>query len=95
MNITDLLSNCHNIVDGTFDDLNKFDFCGVYILSDENDAVVYVGSAYERTVQKRLHQYLRPNNSGNTLGKTIAKQLARSPKYDENAKKRKWMMRLK
>ena len=88
MNITNLLCKCHNTIEGTFNDLDKFNFCGVYILSDENDTVVYIGSAYARTIKKRLQQYLRPNDSGNTLGKTIAKQLAGTRKYGEEAKEK-------
>lgn len=88
MVIGDLWKSLHNIVEGTFTDLSVFDFNGVYILCDRNEKIVYVGSAYARTIKTRLQQYLRENDSGNTLGKTIAKGLAGSKKYDAAAQEK-------
>lgn len=86
MNTAELLQKYHNIVEGTFNDLSDFDFCGVYILCDKNEDIVYIGSAYARTIKIRLQQYLRPKDTGNTLGKTIAKKIASTTKFDEEAK---------
>lgn len=79
MKINELMEY-HKIVDGDFNNLEKFDFCGVYILykQDENDAtnedVVYVGSAYSRKVKDRLAQYKEKNDTGNTLLHAICKK---------------------
>ncbi len=88
MKIQEILSNFHNIVSGDFNDLNVFDFKGVYMICDKKDTVVYIGSAYARTIQIRLKQYLKPLDTGNTLGKTIAKKLSGSRKYDDTAKEK-------
>ena len=59
----------------TNDNLNRkrnFNFSGIYILCD-GDEVVYVGSAYARSIHDRLLQYTHDPNtdSGNTLVKDI------------------------
>ena len=87
MDIREVLFKCHNVVEGSFGDLSPFDFSGVYVLCDDND-IVYVGSSYARTIKMRLSQYLRKSDSGNTLGKTIAKQLSGQKKYNELATKK-------
>lgn len=86
MQIEDLWNNYYNVVEGGFDNLSAFNFSGVYVLCDKSGKVMYIGSAYARTIQIRLKQYLSATDSGNTLGKTIAKKLANSPKYDDNAR---------
>lgn len=86
MNINELLNQHFGIVETNFKNLSKLNFCGVYIICDKDNEVVYVGSAYARSIQARLKQYLSPKDTGNTLGKAIAKSLAQSKKYDENAK---------
>lgn len=73
MNITELLLNLHECTAGDFDHLEKFRFEGVYIICDSNNEIVYIGSAYARTIEIRLKQYISATDSGNTLGKTIAK----------------------
>ena len=85
MKIIDLWKALYDVVEGTFSDLSVFGFNGVYILCDGNGDIVYVGSAYARTIKIRLQQYLCKRDSGNTLGKTIAKNLAGTKKYDTNA----------
>ena len=61
-------------------------FCGVYVLCDTSGEVVYVGSSYVRNIDERLKQYLSTSDTGNTLGKTIAKSLANTDKFDGAAK---------
>lgn len=62
------------IVKGNFQNLNVFAFRGVYIIHEKNNGkIVYIGSAYARDINIRLKQYLRPNDSGNTLRKSIAR----------------------
>lgn len=85
MNINELLLKMSNVVQGDFNDLSKFDFKGVYVICDKNE-VVYVGSAYARTIAERLKQYISRSDTGNTLGKSVAKCLSGSCKYDDLAK---------
>jgi len=61
--------------EGDFNDLSMFDIYGVYIIYDpnNNNEVVYIGSAYARKIKTRLKQYLNPKDTGNTLAKTIAR----------------------
>lgn len=50
----------------------KFKYCGVYILTDEDNQIVYIGSSYARTVRERLLQYQQENGTGNcTLYKDL------------------------
>ena len=90
MKITELLESkgINDYVTGNFKDLSKFKFKGVYIVCDESDEVVYIGSAYARDIEVRLSQYIIKGDSGNTLGKSIAKKLSNSPKYDEAAEEK-------
>ena len=88
MKIHELLSALAGAVSGDFSTLSKFNFNGVYIICNCENEVVYIGSAYARTIQTRLSQYLRMNDTGNTLGKTIAKRLAGVETYDKNAKQK-------
>lgn len=53
MKIEELFLEINNAVCGNFNTLSKFDFKGVYIICD-NGEVVYVGSAYARTIEQRL-----------------------------------------
>ena len=70
----DALMSAYQIVEGDFDDLSKFDFEGVYIIyRDDTQDVVYIGSAYTRTVEKRLKQYISVSDTGNTLMHAICK----------------------
>ncbi len=85
MKIQDLLLKMSNAVQGDFNDLSKFNFRGVYVICDK-DKVVYIGSAYARTIEKRLNQYISETDTGNTLGKSVAKRLSNSQKYDQAAK---------
>lgn len=88
MKLQEILLNYDNVVLGDFQDLDVFGFSGVYIICDKEDDIVYVGSAYARTIKIRLQQYLRPLDTGNTLGKTIAKKLSHSKTYNAKAKER-------
>lgn len=47
------------------DKKNLFQYPGVYILTDENDEIVYIGSAYARNLRDRLMQYQQQRNTGN------------------------------
>lgn len=50
----------------------KFKYCGVYILTDKQSQIVYIGSSYARTVRERLLQYQQENGTGNcTLYKDL------------------------
>lgn len=75
MNINDLMQNFQVVV-GDFQKLNIFNFHGVYIIYDPNngDEVVYVGSAYVRTIESRLNQYTKAYDTGNTLMHAICKK---------------------
>lgn len=75
MDVENLIKK-YQIVESTFEDLSKLDFVGVYIIYDPNnkDEVVYVGSAYVRTIKERLSQYIKWNDSGNTLMHAICKK---------------------
>ena len=87
MLIEELLANYIGVKNGDFNDLTAFNFVGVYVIFEKwTKEVVYIGSAYARNINKRLNQYLCPTDTGNTLGKTIAKTLAGSKTYDANAK---------
>lgn len=72
MNIDNLVNDLTPIK-GDFNDLSKFDFPGVYIIYDENDEIVYIGSAYTRNISERLKQYISKSKSGNTLANDICK----------------------
>lgn len=84
MKISEIETRYKNITKGTFKDLRTFNFKGVYIICD-NQEIVYVGSAYTRFISTRLKQYLSKTNTGNTLGKNIAKELANVKKYTKSA----------
>ena len=86
MDVTTLFTKHINAQQGNFDDLTNFSFCGVYVLCDTSGEVVYVGSSYVRNIDERLKQYLSTSDTGNTLGKTIAKSLANTDKFDGAAK---------
>ena len=50
----------------------KFKYCGVYILTDDGNQIVYIGSSYVRTVRERLLQYQQEKGTGNyTLHKDL------------------------
>ena len=84
MKIEELFLKINNAVCGNFNTLSKFDFNGVYIIY-KKDEVVYVGSAYARTIEQRLKQYISKSDTGNTLGKTVAKELSGSKTYNQEA----------
>lgn len=86
MKIDDLFSKIYNPIYGDFNNLSKFDFKGIYVIYDKDDEIVYVGSAYSRTIEQRLKQYISISDSGNTLGKTIAKEISNSKKFNDTAK---------
>jgi len=75
MNIDELIKflstqgETYNWVDGNFKDLDNFNFYGVYVIydGDNNNEVVYIGSAYAREVKDRLEQYIHKKDTGNTL----------------------------
>lgn len=75
MDIKKLL-NKHQIIDCDFKNLDNLDFCGVYIIYNpkEKDEVVYVGSAYARPIRDRLKQYIKANDTGNSLMHAICKK---------------------
>lgn len=75
MNVEKLIKR-YQIVESDFTNLSKLNFVGVYIIydpSNENE-VVYVGSAYVRTIKERLSQYIKVNDTGNTLMHAICKK---------------------
>lgn len=75
MNVDSLMGK-FEIVESDFVNLSNLDFTGVYIIYDpknENE-VVYVGSAYARTIKERLSQYIKVNDTGNTLMYAICKK---------------------
>lgn len=47
------------------EDTEVFKFLGVYILVDENEKIVYIGSSYVRTVRIRVMQYQQKRGTGN------------------------------
>ncbi len=67
------------MIEATFSDLSKLEFNGVYILTDEHDDIVYIGSAYGQTVKKRLQQYLNKSSGGNSLRKKVKKDTGKEP----------------
>ena len=72
--INDLLTR-YQIIEGDFNNLDKFNFEGVYIIYDgKTENVVYIGSAYARTIKERLQQYKRKSDTGNTLLHAICKK---------------------
>lgn len=77
MNIEDVIKK-FEIVESDFSDISKFDFTGVYIIYDpesgNKNEVVYIGSAYVRTIKERLSQYIKVNDTGNTLMHAICKK---------------------
>jgi excinuclease UvrABC nuclease subunit len=95
--IGQLLEN-HTIIDGDFNNLAVFNFKGVYILYEsKTQEVVYVGSAYARNINERLKQYLRVNDSGNSLMHAICKEDFNVNKVKEidNEQKRKAVDKIK
>ena len=60
---------------------DKFKYRGVYILTDEEGEIVYIGSAYVRNVRERLMQYQQSKNSGNS---TLYKDLIDGGKCKED-----------
>lgn len=85
MKISELETRYKKITKGTFKDLRNFNFKGVYLIC-ENQEIVYIGSAYSRFISTRLKQYLSETNTGNTLGRNIAKDLANVKTYTVKAK---------
>lgn len=75
MDVKNLIKK-YQIVESTFKDLSKLNFFGVYIIYDtNNNEVVYVCSAYaRRMIKERLSQYIKVNDSGNTLMHAICKK---------------------
>ena len=49
----------------------NFNYQGIYILCNDQDEVIYIGSAYVQTVHKRLLQYTSSKDKGNSLLKDI------------------------
>lgn len=82
------ISNQNTLIIGNFNCLNNFNFKGVYILCDHTDEIVYIGSAYSRLISTRLKQYLSETDTGNTLGRNIAKELASVKTYTVKAKEK-------
>lgn len=80
------INNQYTLIKGNFKSLGKFNFKGVYIICDEADEIVYIGSAYARDISIRLNQYIKVDDTGNSLGRTIAKTLANASTYDDIAK---------
>ena len=86
MKISELEARYKKMTKGTFNDLQTFNFKGVYIICD-NQEIVYIGSAYSRYVSTRLKQYISETDTGNTLGRNIAKELAGVKIYTPKAEK--------
>lgn len=72
MKLKDLLIDYCSIKKSDFNNLKNLNFSGVYILCCGDD-VVYVGSAYARTIETRLKQYLSTTDTGNSLMRAIYK----------------------
>lgn len=69
------------------EDIKKADFNGVYVVLNENDEVVYIGSAYTNrfTIKNRLNIHL----NGDESNATIVNYLIKKEKISrENAKKK-------
>ena len=49
----------------------NFNYQGIYILCNQQEEVVYIGSAYVQTVHERLLQYTSSKDTGNSLVKDI------------------------
>ena len=45
----------------------NFNYQGIYILCNDQDEVMYIGSAYVQTVHERLLQYTSSKDTGNSL----------------------------
>lgn len=74
MKIEELIKE-YEIVQGDFNNLNRFDFEGVYIIYEpKTREIVYVGSAYARKISERLKQYKQKDDTGNTLMHAICKK---------------------
>ena len=86
MKISELEARYKKMTKGTFNDLQTFNFKGVYIICD-NQEIVYIGSAYSRYVSTRLKQYISETDTGNTLGRNNAKELAGVKIYTPKAEK--------
>lgn len=58
------------------DDIKKADFNGVYVVLNENDEVVYIGSAYTNrfTIKNRLTIHLNGDKSNATYSKLLNKK---------------------
>ena len=79
----------YDFVKGDFTNLSKFNFYGVYVIYDNKEEIVYIGSAYARTIKTRLGQYKSATDTGNTLAKSIAckKYNCKSKDLTEDQKK--------
>lgn len=77
-----------------FDNLEKLNFCGVYVIYDpnNNNEIIYVGSAYVQDIKTRLKQYTYRGDN-NTLARAILRidhnieKVADDSKYDIAIKK--------
>lgn len=58
------------------EDIKKADFNGVYVVLNENDEVVYIGSAYTNrfTIKNRLTIHLNGDKSNATYSKLLNKK---------------------
>lgn len=60
---------------------NTFLYSGIYVLVDQNDEVIYIGSSYVRNLRSRLLQYQQTYNTGN---KTLINDLVEANKTTES-----------
>ena len=70
MKLEDL--NINRKENADFNNLKNLNFCGVYVIYDpnNNNEIVYVGSAYVQDIETRLKQYTRKGDN-NTLARAI------------------------
>lgn len=67
----------------------NFNYRGIYILCNDQDDVIYIGSAYVQTVHKRLLQYTSLKDTGNSLvqdiiGMKLANDISTAMEYTKN-----------
>ena len=71
------LEKCSTKVKGNLnrEDIKKADFNGIYVILNENDEIVYIGSAYTNkfTIMNRLNIHLNGHESNATIVNYLVK----------------------
>lgn len=71
------LEKCRTKVKGNLnrEDIKKADFNGIYVILNENDEIVYIGSAYTNkfTIMNRLNIHLNGYESNATIVNYLVK----------------------